>query len=157
MLWVILFLLILGFTLLFVEFYVPGGVLGSAGVVSLAVSLLLIFFEYGLFWGSCSSITVIVVVAFLLHHWMETFQRSFFGRRMVLNTEVADDVFYDTLKSLVGSRGTTSSPLRPSGTAVIEGKKYDVVAEVGLINSGTDVEVVKVEGINVVVRPVEAA
>jgi membrane-bound ClpP family serine protease len=44
--------------------------------------------------------------------------------------------------------------LRPSGTASINGRRVDVVTEGGLIERGTAVKVVAVEGARIVVREV---
>jgi len=157
MAWAIIFLLVIGLLLLWIEFYIPGGLLGLAGGVCLFLGVILVFVEFGIFWGSVSALAVLGVSASLVGYWMRHFNRSFLGRRMVLDTEVADEPRYETMKGLIGAKGTTASPLRPSGKAVINGKKMDVVSEVGLIDSGVDVEVVNVEGINVVVRASEGA
>jgi membrane-bound serine protease (ClpP class) len=44
------------------------------------------------------------------------------------------------------------SNLRPSGLALIDGKRIDVVTEGPMIERGTPVKVVAVEGMRVVVR-----
>lgn len=44
--------------------------------------------------------------------------------------------------------------LRPSGTAVINGKRVDVVSEGAFIEAGQVIKVVAVEGLRVVVRAV---
>ncbi|MHC5044062.1 MAG: NfeD family protein [Planctomycetota bacterium] len=54
--------------------------------------------------------------------------------------------------ALVGEKGVAESPLRPAGTAKIGGKRMDVVAEAGLIEPGTPVRVVSVQGNVVTVR-----
>ena len=47
------------------------------------------------------------------------------------------------------------TPLRPSGTAVINGRRVDVVTEGGMIERNTPVKVVAIEGMRVVVRAVD--
>ena len=44
------------------------------------------------------------------------------------------------------------TPLRPAGTATIQGERIDVVSEGSFINANQRVKVVKVEGMRVVVR-----
>ena len=53
-----------------------------------------------------------------------------------------------------GMTGVASTVLRPSGEAEIRGKLVDVVADLGFIESGTPVRVVKVEGMRVVVTAI---
>ena len=55
---------------------------------------------------------------------------------------------------LLNQIGKALTPLRPSGTAVIGGKRIDVVTEGPFIEPGTAVKVVAVEGMRVVVRSV---
>jgi membrane-bound serine protease (ClpP class) len=57
-------------------------------------------------------------------------------------------------KLLVGKRGTTLSMLRPAGKVEIEGTRIDAVSDGEFIPKDSQVEVVKVEGNRVVVRPV---
>ena len=56
---------------------------------------------------------------------------------------------------LMGKMGVASSLLRPAGVATIDGKRIDVTAEADFIPEGTRVEVVRVDGIKVVVREVK--
>src|SRR5207244_3834175 len=55
---------------------------------------------------------------------------------------------------LLHATGVAHSNLRPSGTAVINGKRVDVVTEGALIPKGTAVKVVAIEGLRVVVRAI---
>ncbi|MDR2052792.1 MAG: nodulation protein NfeD [Treponema sp.] len=55
--------------------------------------------------------------------------------------------------ALTGRRGTAASTLRPSGTADIEGRIYRVEGDGAFIEAGEPVEVVRVYGSRIVVRP----
>ncbi|MNV99452.1 hypothetical protein D3C71_1948180 [compost metagenome] len=57
-------------------------------------------------------------------------------------------------KELLGLEGTSLTPLRPAGTAVIGTERIDVVTEGGFIKADTLVKVIKVEGTRVVVAEV---
>ena len=52
--------------------------------------------------------------------------------------------------------GVAYTQLRPSGTALINGKRVDVVTEGSLIEKGTAIRVVDTEGLRVVVRALGA-
>jgi membrane-bound serine protease (ClpP class) len=78
-------------------------------------------------------------------------------------SEVGVDAGHLTLATVVGGidntrtdllekTGVAKTALRPSGTAVIDGERVDVVTEGNLIEPGTPVRVVAVEGLRVVVR-----
>jgi membrane-bound ClpP family serine protease len=54
----------------------------------------------------------------------------------------------------LGKKGEAITPLRPAGTAQIEGERVDVVTDGSFIENGKSVEVVQVEGTRVVVREI---
>ena len=55
---------------------------------------------------------------------------------------------------LIGKQGKSITPLRPSGTVVLDGERLDVVTEGNYVDGGKTVEVVKVEGSRIVVREI---
>ena len=56
--------------------------------------------------------------------------------------------------SLVGSTGSAVTDLKPSGAAIINDKRVDVVSNGAFIDSGSDVIVTKHEGSRIVVEPI---
>jgi membrane-bound ClpP family serine protease len=54
----------------------------------------------------------------------------------------------------LGKQGEALTPLRPAGTAQIDGQRIDVVTDGSFISRGKPVEVVQVEGTRVVVREI---
>ncbi len=77
--------------------------------------------------------------------------------RLVLAPDLSSAAGYtaaDTDETLLGRAGTALTPLRPSGTAEIAGRRVDVVAEGTFIPAGTAVEVIRVRGSRVEVRAV---
>jgi membrane-bound ClpP family serine protease len=56
--------------------------------------------------------------------------------------------------TLMGEVGRTITPLRPAGTTDFDGQRVDTVSEGIMIERGSTVRVVAVEGRRVVVRPV---
>ncbi len=62
----------------------------------------------------------------------------------------------DAQPSLVGAHGVAQTNLRPAGTAVIDGKSLDVVAENGYVDADTPLRVVAIRGNAIIVRPESA-
>ncbi|TEB13790.1 NfeD family protein [Pelotomaculum propionicicum] len=60
------------------------------------------------------------------------------------------------LSLFAGKEGIALTPLRPAGSAEVEGRRLDVVTEGEFIRAGTRVRVVKVEGTRVVVKETAA-
>ncbi len=152
----ILVLGLVGFLMLAAEVFVPGLVLGIMGLLALAGAIVLAFAAYGPLTGTIAlaGISLTTLTGFIV--WMSIFPRTAIGRRIMLRDNLAPG--YGTKKTpnpeLVGRHGSALTPLRPSGTALIEGRKVDVVAENAFITKGTAVQVVLQEGLRVVVREV---
>ena len=53
----------------------------------------------------------------------------------------------------MGKQGRTTSVLRPAGIGDFDGVRLNVVTEGGFIEQGTRIEIVRVEGGRIVVRP----
>jgi len=58
----------------------------------------------------------------------------------------------DKYLALMGASGSTTTPLRPAGTALFGEELVDVVSDGGFIQPGQKVMVIQVEGNRVVVR-----
>ena len=146
-------LLTVGYILLLLELFVPGGILGILGGAAIIYGCLLAF-QLGTLWGVASMglsvvVTVGVVTAFL---------RSRTAKKLILSSEgpktwKGQDI---SLVALLGREGTALSGLRPAGIAEIDDERIDVVADGEFLAAGTAVRVVEVEGNRVVVEAVEA-
>src|SRR5262245_1027458 len=81
------------------------------------------------------------------------------GRRLIKTAE--QDVTVATmsgnaeLEALRGKTGRTVSPLRPSGVAVFDGRRIDVITEGLMVEPGQWVKCVEVRANKVIVRPAE--
>jgi len=148
-------LFLLGLGMIWLEMFLPGGVVGVGGLIAVFAGIALTFAGHGLTAGASISALMLVVVLLMVRHWMRTFNRSFLGSRMTNAAAVGADEFIRDAPSLVGSRGTALTSLQPSGKARIGERKLDVIAEVGLIEAGTAIEVIRVDGIAIRVRAVD--
>lgn len=142
-----------GFLLIAAEVFVPGLVLGSLGALCLLGAVLVGYMNYGVLTGSLifAALAVVTLGGFLV--WMFSFPRTALGQRIMLPTSlVRGDSRPPSGSDLLGREGIALTPLRPAGTARIEGRKVDVVAENDFIQPQETVTVILVEGMRVVVR-----
>ncbi len=148
---VIIVLVVIGFLMIAAEVFVPGLVLGTLGGLCLVGAVVLCYVSYGALLGTVAfaSLAILSIVGFFL--WLRLFPHTPLGKRMMLNKSLASR---NSLPSadLIGETGEAVTPLRPAGTAIIHGRRMDVVAESGLIESGQKITVVSQEGIRIVVR-----
>ncbi|WP_372371564.1 NfeD family protein [Candidatus Uabimicrobium sp. HlEnr_7] len=81
-------------------------------------------------------------------------------KRTVLDDQQSVETGYissqDSIEELLHKQGVTDSVLRPSGFAIIEKKRYDVMSEGSVVEKNTPVKVVKVEANQIFVRPIKA-
>ena len=56
---------------------------------------------------------------------------------------------------LIGKVGKTITPLRPSGTVLVDDERIDVVSEGSYIDSNKKVKIIEVEGSRIVVREIK--
>lgn len=146
----------LGLTLIALEVFVPGGILGVFGVLALMIAIVMGFFAFGAQGGFFAAVCIVLFSALFLALWIRLFPRTKVGRILTLQKDGHDFKTDNPAPSpLLGKEGTAVSNLQSSGIAYIDGNRTDVVAESGFIAAGSQVKVIKVEGHRVVVREVQ--
>ena len=158
-----------GVILLMLELLViPGfGVVGVLGIVAIFTSLVLSLvgrFDL-LTFGDLVNMAISKVIAALIVSlivsivFFKIFPRTSVGKQVILlNSQEHDDGYVaqkGERQDLIGMIGESLTPLHPSGTVLIDEKRYDVVTEGEFIEKERQVEVIEVEGMRIVVREVE--
>jgi len=91
---------------------------------------------------------------------VKLFRHSPLGKKMILGGPTQDlrgggaGVGEDAVR--VGARGVAHTKLRPSGIALIDGKRVDVVTVGVMLDAGEPLEVTELEGNRVVVKRIES-
>ncbi len=146
----ILILLAAGGLLLFAESVLPGMIAGLAGACCLVAAVIEGYVRFGGRTGNLILLGVLasLVAGFLL--WLKYFPDSRVAK-IFISRQVVGEIGTEK-PELLDQTGTALSALRPAGTAVINGKRVDVVTEGQMIDPGAPIRVVAVEGMRVVVR-----
>lgn len=147
----IIVLAVVGFLMLAAEVFVPGMVLGILGGLCLAACVALCYAAYGPLLGTMAfaALAVLLIAGFIF--WLNFFPATPIGKKLLLKKSLPPDNSAAAVR-ILGVTGEALTPLRPAGTALIAGRRVDVVAESGLIEPGQKIEVVFQEGLRVVVR-----
>jgi membrane-bound ClpP family serine protease len=140
-----------GFLLLAAEAFVPGMILGIVGGLCLVGAVGLAFISFGALIGSFVMVGVVLATAVGFGVWMAVFPYTPIGRKILLRTQLPTGESAPA-PSLLGAEGKSLSPLRPAGIALINGRKVDVLAESEFVGPDETVQVIREEGIWVVVR-----
>lgn len=152
MLATIILLVILGVLAIGMEFFLPGGILGIVGAASLSGAVVMCFTSYGASVGLIAAALAVIFVVGALTVWLKFFDKLGPGRDLMLSESVQRDKGIDQYEKFLDAEGVTKTDLRPAGKAQFGDQRLDVVAESGMIDVGSPVRIVKVEGSRIVVR-----
>ncbi len=149
-------LTLFGVFLLMLETFLPGGVAGVLGTISILAALGITLFSDELAgWSSglrlALALGIVVFSAAVLMAWLRWFAVKFFHRSLTLSATVGGTPVSDVP---VGKQGIALTELRPLGRAEIAGKRYDVRCQDGLAAAGAQVEVISTEPGNLLVRTI---
>jgi membrane-bound serine protease (ClpP class) len=145
-------LLAVGILLLLAETILPGAIAGVFGVCCLIAGIIGGYAEFGARTGNLILLLVLLGLMAGVILWLKFFPDSRMARRIISRNLVGD--IGTEQPELVNQTGEAFTQLRPAGTALINGRRVDVVSEGQLIERGVPVKVVAVEGMRVVVRAV---
>ena len=154
--WPAILLFVFGIIFLLVEAFLPGfGIFGISGLVAVIIAIVLAAASTtsGIYM-LLISLFIAGIASFLAYKY---FQRKGALKSFILSESATREAGYSSSADysyLLGKEGKTVTPLRPSGTVEIEGKRYDTVSESGYLDSSETVEIIKVEGYRIVVRKI---
>lgn len=149
---IIAIIIALGIALLFLETILPGLIAGFLGLCALAGAVGYAYVEFGVKTGNTTLMIVLALLIIGTILWMKFFPESAVARLFVSNRQIG--TVGAEKPELLEQSGVAVTTLRPAGTALIKGKRVDVVTEGGFVEKGQNVKVVAIEGLRVVVRPI---
>jgi len=148
----VILLLLLGFGLILVEFFItPGAIVGIIGLLCIAYG---IYFGYQHLplWQAHTYLGLSLAIGiFLLVKLLSGDTYS----RIANKDSIASRVNQRELLDLkIGDKGITMSALRPSGNALINHLKCEVLTEGDFVYTNTEVEIIKIDKDKIFVKPV---
>ena len=152
----ILLIFIGGIALIGLEMFIPGGIVGTVGVITLVYAIIYVN-------KSTYYIAFILVISLILAVILYYVNRNVFHKklmfldRLVLNDSISTKDGYVASESrleLLGQKLIAYTDLRPAGVAVLENEKLDVVTDGDFIEKGNKIEVIRVEGMRIVVKKI---
>jgi len=161
-LWEII-IFIIGVILLLVEIFVIPG-FGIAGFVGIVLMILGLFFglisDFEIASTNSISIAIMqiagsfVMTGVVIYFLWKYLPKSETFNKLILQDNISAKSGYAAntqLEQLVGAHGTAITDLRPSGTALINNLRVDVITDCDYLKNGSQIKVTRVEGSKIVV------
>ena len=152
----ILLIFIGGIALIGLEMFIPGGIVGTVGVITLVYAIIYVN-------KSTYYIAFILVISLILAVILYYVNRNIFHKklmfldRLVLNDSISTKDGYVASESrleLLGQKLIAYTDLRPAGVAILDNEKLDVVTDGDFIEKGNKIGVIRVEGMRIVVKKI---
>ena len=152
----ILLIFIGGIALIGLEMFIPGGIVGTVGVVTLVYAI--IYVNKSTYYIAFILIISLILAVILYYVNRNVFHKKLmFLDRLVLNDSISTKDGYVASESrveLLGRKLIAYTDLRPAGVAILENEKLDVVTDGDFIEKGNKIEVIRVEGMRIVVKKI---
>ncbi|MBH0331904.1 serine protease [Brevibacillus brevis] len=154
--WLHIGLFVVGILLMLLEIFLPGGIVGAIGFLSIVTGLVMAAYDTKQGLASLGvAALVTVIVAFMLVKKYGV--KGLFNKFVLGETQSSEEGYVAPRdqRELEGKSGIALTPLRPAGVVKVEGKRVDAVSVGGFIEAGTAITVVQVEGTRIVVAELE--
>lgn len=133
----------LGLLLIFLEFYLPGAVLGIMGGLLLLASLYQYVSSGASALGILSFVSAMIAsVALLIKFTLWKIRTSKSSFSIYSNSDQKGYVASHFDQNVIGKKGVVSSDLKPGGYITIEGKQHQAISQSGYVVKGTEVWVI---------------
>lgn len=144
----------LGLLLLFLEFFLPGGILGAIGGVLIITSVFTFAVgDHGalltLGFTGLAILSTILTVRYSLNR-IRTSENGLYSR-----SDQEGYVASEVDREIFGKTGEVLTDLKPSGYIVVEGSRYQAISQSGYMIKGTQITVVGGQGAHLTVRPLK--
>lgn len=154
--WLHIALFIIGIFLMIMEIFLPGGIVGAIGFISIVTGLVMAAYDTQQGLASLGIAVVITVIITVL--LVKRFGVKGLFNKFILGETQRNEEGYVAPKDqrdLLHKEGIALTPLRPAGVVKVDGKRVDAVSMGGFVAAGTPVVVIQVEGTRVVVQEQE--
>ena len=155
----ILICFVIGIGLMVLEAFIPGfGLPGISGIILEVVAVALTWMNHGPMAALGMTLIVLSILAIAISMSLRSAANGKLSRsKLVLNDTESNEAGYRSTEELdvfLGKEGVTTTVLRPTGMAEFDGVRLNVVSEGEFIQSGTRVQIVRVEGSRILVRTI---
>lgn len=151
-------LFFIGLIAIIVEFFVPAaGIIGIIGGGCIIGSVVRAYLDYGILTGSAFLLGALILTPLLIMSYFKIFPKTIIGRKLILNENQSHESGFTSFsqekyKGIEGSSGIVLKDMRPTGKVEIEGQRFTALTNGEYLDSGSRIQVFKVEGNRVFVK-----
>lgn len=136
-------LLLFGMLLIFIEFFLPGAVMGTIGTLLVIASI----YFFAMQNDSILALVVYVIAVLILLFYLIKIaiwrmQKTSSKQTIVSDSSQVGYVASSYDHSTIGKRGIVLSDLKPGGYVLIDGKKHQAISVSGYIAQNLEIEVI---------------
>lgn len=139
------------FLLVFLEFFLPGGIMGMAATVFFVLSWISAYQTYGPVISILFFFISVVFCGIVVWFALKRLQKNTNTFRLQADQEGYEGV--DKKSEYIGKHGVAVTDLGPAGFIVIEGQRLQVVCQARYIEKGEKVIVIESRGGYLLVKP----
>lgn len=150
----ILVLFGIGLLMLSLEIFLPGGVLGVMGGLTMLGAVVLAFRDYGVVGGAVSLAVALVAVCAAFYLELVYLPKTRLGRGLVLSGEVTGKATTPADAAFVGRTCVAATVLAPSGFVTIDGRRLEAFCRDGFVEAGTSLVVHSTDNFRLVVSKI---
>jgi membrane-bound ClpP family serine protease len=142
-----------GIALLAVEVFLPGGIAGIFGGLSMLGGCVLAFQQFGVSGGSVATVVALGLLGLTIYIELVWLPKSKLGRAMVVESAVdgTSQMALPPAKEVVGQSAEALTTLAPSGYISLGGKRYEAFSRSGHVEKGAALRVVGVDNFRLIV------
>ena len=149
---------VIGVGLLVLEAFLPGfGLPGISGIVLEVVAVAVTWINHGPVAALGMTLVILSIIAIAVSVSLRSAAKGKLSKsKIILHDTESDEAGYratEDMEVFLGREGVTTTVLRPTGMADFDGVRLNVISEGDYVESGTAVQIVRVEGSRVLVRP----
>lgn len=155
----ILICFVVGIGLLVLEAFMPGfGLPGISGIVLEIVAIVITWFNHGPMAALGMTLVILSIIAIAISVSLRSAAKGKLSKsKIILHDAETDAAGYratEDMEVFLGREGVTTTVLRPTGIAEFDGVRLNVVSEGDFVQSGTPVQIIRVDGGRILVRTI---
>jgi membrane-bound ClpP family serine protease len=142
-----------GMLLLSAEIFIPGGILGCFGVISIIAACIKAYHTYSTTGAALTFFIGLILFFFILYLEFKILPKTKYGKKFFLKESVTgqSNTFIGN-DSLIGKTAKAITQLHPTGIVEIESKKYEAYLPNGIANKGEHVSIIGRNAFHLIVK-----